>query len=244
MIPDPYITQWSARAPWPRESQIEQDLILSRLIIEIAADDLLGQELAFRGGTCLHKLYLPKALRYSEDLDYTRTSQQPKLGECLTALRTIATDIGLRESRRRFPSRDTDMACIWFHADSQTGDQPISIKVEINVKESIPYRPHVFVPCDVESSWWSGSAKVRTFATEELLATPAHTNPGRPPSCSCSASACCCATPPQKRRHNTSRVPILDPDRLAFTRATLYRLQAEYSELQSIGEGASQHGRV
>jgi len=55
-------------APWPERRQVEQDLILSRLILEIAADALLGKELAFRGGTCLHKLHLPAALRYSEDL--------------------------------------------------------------------------------------------------------------------------------------------------------------------------------
>jgi hypothetical protein len=44
-----YITQWSVGAPWPQRQQIEQDLILSRLILEIAGDSLLGKELAFRG---------------------------------------------------------------------------------------------------------------------------------------------------------------------------------------------------
>lgn len=38
MIPQPYITEWSTHAPWPTESQIEQDLIPSRLILEIASD--------------------------------------------------------------------------------------------------------------------------------------------------------------------------------------------------------------
>ena len=80
MIPQPYITEWSAHAPWPAEDQIEQDLILSRLIVEIASDALLAGELAFRGGTCLHKLHLPGPARYSEDLDYTRTPtpRQPR----------------------------------------------------------------------------------------------------------------------------------------------------------------------
>jgi hypothetical protein len=45
VIPQPYITEWSAQAPWPAESQIEQDLILSRLIVEIASDELLADEL-------------------------------------------------------------------------------------------------------------------------------------------------------------------------------------------------------
>jgi predicted nucleotidyltransferase component of viral defense system len=153
VIPQPYITEWSTQAPWPLESQIEQDLILSRLIVEIASDELLARELAFRGGTCLHKLHLPGPARYSEDLDYTRTSKEPKIGDCLTALRRIAADIGLQERKRRFPSHDSDMACIWFHTTPETGDGQISIKIEINVRETLPHRPYVLLPHQVQSRW-------------------------------------------------------------------------------------------
>ncbi len=59
MIPTAYVTEWATRTPWPTRTQIEQDLLLSRLIIEIANDDYLGSELVFRGGTCLHKLRSP-----------------------------------------------------------------------------------------------------------------------------------------------------------------------------------------
>ena len=52
MIPRASLIAWSRRAPWPSEDQIEQDLILSRLLVEIASDRLLSKELAFRGGTC------------------------------------------------------------------------------------------------------------------------------------------------------------------------------------------------
>ncbi|MDP3983972.1 MAG: nucleotidyl transferase AbiEii/AbiGii toxin family protein [Acidimicrobiia bacterium] len=48
--------------------------MLSRLP-EIANDSYLGDELVFRGGTCLHKLHVGAALRYSEDLDYVRRSE-------------------------------------------------------------------------------------------------------------------------------------------------------------------------
>ena len=58
MIPHAFITAWTARAPWPYPYQVEQDLILSRLMIEIANHELLGRELRLRGGTCLHKLHL------------------------------------------------------------------------------------------------------------------------------------------------------------------------------------------
>jgi predicted nucleotidyltransferase component of viral defense system len=70
MIPDAAITHRSVDAPWPTRTQVEQDLLLSRLICEISADPYLGDELVFRGGTCFHKLHLSPARRYSEDLDY------------------------------------------------------------------------------------------------------------------------------------------------------------------------------
>ena len=57
MIPMAYITQWRNIAPWADDMQVEQDLILSRVIIEIFSDPVLSQELVFRGGTALHKLF-------------------------------------------------------------------------------------------------------------------------------------------------------------------------------------------
>jgi hypothetical protein len=35
-------TEWTARVPWPTPEQIEQDLILSRPIVEIVRDDYSG----------------------------------------------------------------------------------------------------------------------------------------------------------------------------------------------------------
>ncbi|MGH2880838.1 MAG: hypothetical protein ACRDK4_14680 [Solirubrobacteraceae bacterium] len=74
MIDRPALIAWRSKAPWPDRVQIEQYLLLSRLMIEIARNEVLGQELAMRGGTCIHKLQLPSALRYSEDLDYVRST--------------------------------------------------------------------------------------------------------------------------------------------------------------------------
>ncbi len=66
MIPQAYVTHWSTLAPWPTLTQVEQDLLLSRLICEIANDEYLGSELVFRGGTCLHKLRISPSRRYSD----------------------------------------------------------------------------------------------------------------------------------------------------------------------------------
>lgn len=172
MIPRDYLTAWSIkRAPWPSENQVEQDLIISRLLVEIASHPQLSEELAFRGGTCLHKLHLPKPLRYSEDLDFVRANQEPLLGQIFDAIRSITDAIGLRERRRTFPSPNSDRGTIWFEADPESGLGSIRIKVETNVKESSPLDKHIFLPYRVDSRWWNGSAEVRTFPIEEILGT-------------------------------------------------------------------------
>src|SRR5258708_26654042 len=77
MIPRMNIIAWSAKAPWADMRQVEQDLIISRALVELFADPALAQELRFRGGTALHKLHLPKPLRYSENIDLVRTAPGP-----------------------------------------------------------------------------------------------------------------------------------------------------------------------
>jgi len=69
LIPRAHITAWRAHAPWPSDAQIEQDLVLSRALVEIFGKPVVSQALAFRGGTALHKLFLERPGRYSEDID-------------------------------------------------------------------------------------------------------------------------------------------------------------------------------
>ncbi len=51
MIPRDYITEWRQQVPWTQDAQVEQDLILSRALIEIFSRPFLADNLAFRGGT-------------------------------------------------------------------------------------------------------------------------------------------------------------------------------------------------
>ncbi len=165
MIPVAHITAWSRVAPWPTDDQIEQDLVLSRLIAEIANHSDLGDELVFRGGTCLHKLALPEPLRYSEDLDYVRASHGP-IGPLLDAIRDIARHVGLeaRTDLGTYPKAR-------LRAPFESGTGRMRVKIEINTYETSPARPHRKQPYHVDSPWWTGTAEVLTFQPEELVAT-------------------------------------------------------------------------
>jgi predicted nucleotidyltransferase component of viral defense system len=77
MIDERFLRAWREYAPWPNEFQIEQDLIISRILVEIFKDPYLSDHLVFRGGTALNKLFSQKSLRYSEDIDLVQRYSGP-----------------------------------------------------------------------------------------------------------------------------------------------------------------------
>jgi predicted nucleotidyltransferase component of viral defense system len=167
LIPAANITAWRRQAPWPDDGQVEQDLILSRMMVEIANHDLLGPELAFRGGTCIHKLHLPTPARYSEDLDYVRRTKSG-IKPHLSALAEIASTIGLEEAGTE---RSGSMVHTKFDATPTAGPGRIRVEVELNIVETEAFLPRVKIPYAIDSPWWQGKAEIGTFPLEELLGT-------------------------------------------------------------------------
>ncbi len=167
MIPAAFITEWRARVPWPESYQVEQDLILSRLMVEIAGNDLLGGELVMRGGTCLHKLHLPRPYRYSEDLDYVRRTTGP-IGPYLDQLREVADDVGLSVSQVQSARQMVHMI---LDAEATDPHGQIRIKIETNIAEITPFKTPITIHHAVASRWWNGAAPVSTFVLEEMMST-------------------------------------------------------------------------
>lgn len=62
--------QQKARKVGVRDQQIEKDYVLSWILQGIANHEQISQELVFKGGTVLKKIYF-KDYRFSEDLDFT-----------------------------------------------------------------------------------------------------------------------------------------------------------------------------
>lgn len=165
MIPRAALAAWGRSVGWATDEQVEQDLLLSRLIVEIANDPYLGKELVFRGGTCLHKLHADAPYRYSEDLDYVRRSAGG-IRDLTRATTAIAERLGMdvRTQIGRHPK-------IYLRAPFESGAGPMRIKVEVNTFERSPARDLVRVPFSVESPWYTGAADVLTFCLAELLST-------------------------------------------------------------------------
>ncbi|AZQ59838.1 nucleotidyl transferase AbiEii/AbiGii toxin family protein [Maribacter sp. MJ134] len=166
MIPKPYIAQWREYAPWKEFAQVEQDLVISRALVAIFSDDFLNENLAFRGGTALHKLYLNPAPRYSEDIDLV----QIKEGPIKPIMKRIGEVIDFFEQDRRTQVKGHG-AKILYRFTSEYEEEPRRLKLEINCKEHFNVLPWVEFPFEVKSEWFSGSASIRTYNINELLGT-------------------------------------------------------------------------
>ena len=165
MIPYMNIIAWSNVAPWAEQRQIEQDLIISRAVIDIFNDEFLRDELRFRGGTALNKLHLPAPLRYSEDIDLVRTSEGP-IGPVLDRLRNVLEWLG----HANYDPSPVAPSLI-FRADAEDGGPQLRLKVEINTREREAYGGPVTMTHAVENPWFTGQAGIATFTNEEMLAT-------------------------------------------------------------------------
>lgn len=166
MIDRTAITQWSRQMPWDSVAQVEQDLLICRCLVAIYSDEFLASQLAFRGGTALHKLYLLPQPRYSEDIDLVQIHPGPikdilfRLGEVLSFMPNKVTK----------PKRYNNT--MLFRMESEIPPTvPIRLKVEINCYEHFDVLGLVKKPFSVENSWFTGHAELTTYQFNELLGT-------------------------------------------------------------------------
>jgi predicted nucleotidyltransferase component of viral defense system len=167
MISRAHITAWRRSAPWSSDAQVEQDLVISRALVEIYSDALLSSSLAFRGGTALHKLHLSPATRYSEDIDLVQIEPGP-IGPVITALRS-RLDSWLGEPRRK--QSEGRLTLVYRFESEIPPVTPLRLKIEVNTREHFAVLGFVRRQAAVGSSWFEGAAGVTTYELEELLAT-------------------------------------------------------------------------
>jgi predicted nucleotidyltransferase component of viral defense system len=165
MIPAMHITAWANVAPWAELGQIEQDLIISRAVIEVFSDEFLRNELRFRGGTALNKLHFPEPLRYSEDIDLVRTTHGP-IGPILDRLREVLHWLGDAAFTQSLVAPK-----LIYQIEPEHGGPPLRLKVEINTRETTAFDGPHEIGHAVDNPWFSGEVAIPTFTPEEMLAT-------------------------------------------------------------------------
>lgn len=167
MISNATILEWRQYVPWKEQKQVEQDLILHAMIQRIYADPFLSEHLAFRGGTCLNKLFFPHPYRYSEDLDFVQIHAE-KIGPIANQLQRILSEIFDKAPTRESKKDSFRLNYSFIPEDSQFRQK---IKIEINTREHFAIQGYVKKTISLDSQWLSGKSQVITFCFEELMAT-------------------------------------------------------------------------
>ncbi len=165
MIPKSFIQEWAQKIPWPMQRQVEQDLIISVVLIKLYECTPLNQKLAFRGGTALNKLFFNPPTRYSEDIDLVQTIPEP-IGATVNLLRNTLFEL-FGEPKRNFSE---GRATLIYRIQSED-NYPIRLKIEINTREHNPVLGFENYNFECSSSWISGRASILTYRIEELLGT-------------------------------------------------------------------------
>jgi predicted nucleotidyltransferase component of viral defense system len=179
MIPLREIAAWRAHAPWPNDMQVEQDLLLTRAMGTIFADDFLRGQVVMRGGTVLHKVHLAPAARYSEDIDLVLVGDRPPdhvekalnrvLHPLLGAPRTnMWAKVVLAVRNWTMPSEILRLE--WFYRPTFSAQEEAKLKIEVNCTERTPFYDVVdlaFAPPVSETE----KILLRSYDIDEMLGT-------------------------------------------------------------------------
>ncbi len=167
MIPRANITAWRSHAPWPSNEQVEQDLVLSRALVSMFSNGAVADQVVFRGGTALHKLFLGASGRYSEDIDLVQCDAGP-IGALVASLReSLDSWLGSpkwKQGKGRF-------TLIYRFETSFAPLSNMRLKIEINTREHFSVLDIEKQPFKVDNPWFTGSAELHVYQLDELLGT-------------------------------------------------------------------------
>lgn len=167
MIPKNFIIEWRQHAPWISDAQVEQDLTISRALVELFSSELIAKTLAFRGGTALYKLYSRPAPRYSEDIDLVQIDAAP-IGEIITEIREILNPwLG----QPKWKPGQGIFTLTYTYQSEGSPSMPMKLKIEINTREHFSVSGFIHKDFNVASAWFNGNVRILTYQLEELMGT-------------------------------------------------------------------------
>ena len=165
MIPNIFIQNWSNHVKWQTPDQIEQDLIISRALVDLYNDPHIKDALVFRGGTALNKLFINPPSRYSEDIDFVQKNADP-IGQTINAIREVLKP-WLGDPKWKITQRSAKLIYKYESINKSSS----KLKIEINTTEHFQVLPLKKVPFSMDSDWFKGTADIITYEMDELMAT-------------------------------------------------------------------------
>ena len=166
MIHFDYIQEWQSQAPWSDLRQVEQDLIISRVLCDLFNGTRLQGKIAFRGGTAIYKLLFQQPMRYSEDIDLVQMQAEP-IGETISTIRDALKWLGQCKSRQ---SQHSTRLYFAFTPETRP-NSTLKLKIEINTREHNNLYGIKKYPFQMNCSWYEANAEIPSYELDELFGT-------------------------------------------------------------------------
>jgi len=166
MVPRRYIEEWKEFAPWSEDAQVEQDLVIEHALIKLFSNPYIQNQMAFRGGTAIHKIFLAPQVRYSEEVDLVQINPGP-IKDIISAIREQLGFLGKPVVKQK---ANNNTLVYRFNSEIP----PIvnlRLKIEINCREHFTVLGYKKISHRIENTWIQGNCEFNTFAPEELLGT-------------------------------------------------------------------------
>ncbi|MDP2787987.1 MAG: nucleotidyl transferase AbiEii/AbiGii toxin family protein [Pseudomonadota bacterium] len=166
--------------PWPLIYQVEQDLLLCQAMVALFNDPFLKSQIAMRGGTVLHKVHLPPASRYSEDIDLVAIGDRPEEHIRAAIKRVLQPVLGthkrwgwesLKLAVRNAAKPSRILRVVYERPSIAEPGRTLSVVIEANVTERQPYLPVVAMPFSVPFRGKMLATHVNSFDLPEMLGT-------------------------------------------------------------------------
>jgi predicted nucleotidyltransferase component of viral defense system len=167
MIPKSYIMQWKKEAPWTSDLQVEQDLIINRVLIELFNQSALNEAFLFRGGTALNKIFITPPSRYSEDIDLVQRKAEA-IGDTINFIQDLLAPWLGAANVKRWQGR---VSINYRFMSESEPKAPMKLKIEINTNEHYNFKPIIHKTFSMKSDWFTGETNIPTYDLNELAAT-------------------------------------------------------------------------
>ena len=169
---DTDLLAWQTTHPWEGELLVEQDLLLTRMLVAIYQDNDVFEGVLFRGGTALHKLHFPQAMRYSEDIDLvvdTSCDINKVISHLKEALRAVFEygDVVVDSKRVGEGLR----SLVYHPMSSASPGKRLSIKIDLLAQDPRSHDETMCIPLQMDNPWFSGEAGIHAYSLEETLAS-------------------------------------------------------------------------
>ena len=170
MILEQHIENAKNAVKWKNDKMVEQDLIISKVLVSMYNNPIIRDTLVFRGGTALNKLFLHPSARYSEDLDFVQLKSQ-RIGPVSKAIRESMRWLQEEANLGRPVSILKKYGLKYFYKFPNIDGGISQLKIEINTREHFQVDPIQKINFSIDSDYFSGNAKIITYGLDELMGT-------------------------------------------------------------------------